>query len=90
VEALAEGEKCVCELQALVGSDMSTVSKHLAVMKYAGVVQSRKVGLQIFYSLRVPCILQFFKCADAVLAARYTAFARSMSGKGTDRTSDKV
>ena len=33
VEALADGELCVCELQKLVGSDMSTVSKHLSVLK---------------------------------------------------------
>lgn len=69
VDALAEGELCVCELQALVGSDMSTVSKHLALLKRAGIVQDRKQGLQVFYSLRVPCILQFFGCVQAVLDA---------------------
>lgn len=35
-EALAEGEKCVCELQELVGSAMPTVSRHLPQMKSAG------------------------------------------------------
>lgn len=68
VDALAEGEKCVCELQRLVGSDLSTVSKHLALMKRAGLVADRKEGLNVFYRLRVPCILRFFGCVDAVLA----------------------
>jgi DNA-binding transcriptional ArsR family regulator len=69
VDVLVEGEMCVCDLQALVGSDMSTVSKHLSVLKAAGIVSDRKQGLQVFYRLRVPCITQFFGCVEAVLDA---------------------
>ena len=71
IDALASGEMCVCDLQRVVGSDMSTVSKHLTVMKSAGIVQDRKVGQQVFYSLRVPCIIQFFGCVEAVMASRF-------------------
>lgn len=71
IDALAEGEKCVCDLQAIVGSDMSTVSKHLSVMKAAGIVRDRKAGLQVFYSLRVPCILQFLGCVETVMRSRF-------------------
>lgn len=67
IDALADGERCVCELQELVGSDMSTVSKHLSVLKSAGIVNSRKEGLQVYYSLRVPCILKFLGCIDNVI-----------------------
>lgn len=67
VDALAEGERCVCELTELVGADISTVSKHLSVMKNAGIVDDRKVGQQVFYRLRVPCIIKFFGCVEAVL-----------------------
>ncbi len=67
IDALANGEKCVCELRDLVGSDISTVSKHLALMREAGIVNDRKAGQQVFYSLRVPCILNFFDCVEAVL-----------------------
>ncbi len=69
VDALVDGEMCVCDLQGLVGSDMSTVSKHLSVLKAAGVVIDRKQGLQVFYRLRVPCITQFFGCVEAVISA---------------------
>jgi len=69
IDALAEGEKCVCDLQRLVGSDLSTVSKHLSVMKNAGIVTDRKEGLQVFYRLRVPCVCRFFECVEAVLRA---------------------
>jgi DNA-binding transcriptional ArsR family regulator len=77
IDALAEGERCVCELQRLVGSDLSTVSKHLSVMKRAGIVTDRKEGLQVFYRLRVPCVLRFFDCVDAVLRANSAEVARS-------------
>ncbi len=66
VDALVGGEKCVCDLQALSGADMSTVSKHLSLLRDAGIVLSDKRGLQVFYRLRVPCLLSFFSCADAV------------------------
>jgi DNA-binding transcriptional ArsR family regulator len=69
VDKLAEREYCVNELTALVGVDMSTISRHLAVLKNAGVVKDSKRGASIFYSLRIPCILNFFKCADAVIEA---------------------
>jgi len=67
VDELAKGERCVCDLQAIVGSDMSTVSKHLSVLKAAGIVEDDKRGLQVFYRMRVPCILNFFGCVEAVL-----------------------
>lgn len=67
LDALAQGERCVCELQRVVGGDVSTVSKHLAVMKSAGLVVGRKEGLQVFYRLRTPCVLQVFDCVDGVL-----------------------
>lgn len=51
VDALRDGEKCVCDLQALVGDDMSTVSRHLSVLREAGIVSSEKRGTNIYYRL---------------------------------------
>ena len=70
VETLAAGERCVCELQALVGADISTVSKHLAVLKKAGIVESDKRGLQVYYRLLSPCIMNFFSCIESVIDAQ--------------------
>jgi DNA-binding transcriptional ArsR family regulator len=67
VDELSRGERCVCELTEMVGADVSTVSKHLAVLKRAGVVLDDRRGQQVFYRLRVPCILSFFGCVEAVL-----------------------
>ena len=74
VDELSRGEKCVCELTALVGSDMSTVSKHLSVLKNAGLVQDEKRGSQVYYTLTVPCVMNFFNCVEAVIES---ASARS-------------
>lgn len=68
VESLAKGERCVCELNELFDADHSTVSKHLAVLKQAGLVSDRKDGLKVYYSLECPCIMNFIKCiADMIL-----------------------
>ena len=75
VEALAEGEKCVCELRELVGADISTVSKHLSVMKRAGLVECERRGLQVFYTLLSPCVLNFFSCVESVIEAHKEAGA---------------
>jgi len=67
IDVLSRGERCVCELTALVGSDMSTVSKHLSVLKAAGIVADEKRGMQVFYSLKMPCVLRFFDCVSEVM-----------------------
>jgi len=68
-EELARGERCVCELADMVEADVSTVSKHLSVMKRAGVVADEKRGSQVFYSLHMPCVLDFLRCAETVVKA---------------------
>ena len=67
VDELSKGERCVCELTELVGDDISTISKHLSILKNAGIVADEKRGTQVFYSLRVPCALNFFSCVESVL-----------------------
>jgi ArsR family transcriptional regulator, arsenate/arsenite/antimonite-responsive transcriptional repressor len=67
LDALAEKEMCVCELTELVGADQSTVSKHLAVLKNAGIVSDRKDGVLMYYSLKVACLHGFWSCIEGVL-----------------------
>jgi DNA-binding transcriptional ArsR family regulator len=69
VEELSRGERCVAKLQTMIGADMSTVSRHLAVLRGAGILDDDKRGNQVFYSLRVPCVLDFFACVETVLQA---------------------
>ena len=67
VDVLSHGKRNVRELTDMVGSDMSTVSKHLAILKNVGIVADEKVGSQVFYRLMMPCILSFFGCVETVL-----------------------
>lgn len=68
VEELSRGERCVCELAALVGSEMPTVSRHLAQLRQAGIVEDEKRGAQVFYRLMTPCVMNFFQCVATVRA----------------------
>ena len=57
--ALGRGELCVCQVIELLGLAPSTVSKHMAVLHQAGLVESRKEGRWIYYRLseeaELPC-----------------------------------
>lgn len=70
IDRLSHGECTVGELTALVGSDQSTVSKHLAVLSSHGIVDDRRQGTSVYYKLLTPCVLEFFSCANAVLRKR--------------------
>jgi DNA-binding transcriptional ArsR family regulator len=66
VDELSRGERCVCELTEMVGVEMPTVSRHLSQLKNAGILEDEKRGSQVFYRLRIPCVLNFFQCVKAV------------------------
>ena len=79
VDELAKGECCVRDLTLMAGADVSTVSRHLSVLKQAGIVQDEKRGLQVWYTLRVPCILNFFHCVEDVLKANVDQARRAVA-----------
>ncbi|MHB1796312.1 MAG: ArsR/SmtB family transcription factor [Acidobacteriaceae bacterium] len=70
VDRLGRGECSVGELTALVGSDISTVSKHLALLRAHGIVEDRREGTTVYYRLITPCVCNFFTCATQVLKER--------------------
>jgi ArsR family transcriptional regulator len=67
VQALAEREHCVCELVELVGDDPSTISKHLTIMKSAGIVSNDRRGTSVFYTLKMKCVPGFIECVDKAI-----------------------
>lgn len=67
VEELSRGERCVCDLARMVGADISTVSKHLSLLRSAGIVAVEKRGMQVYYRLKTPCVLRFFDCIGDVI-----------------------
>ena len=68
--SLGDGERSVSELREVVGLDLSTVSRHLTVLRTVGLVESAKRGRQVFYSLKLPCALNFVDCVDRALKER--------------------
>jgi len=67
IDELSHGERCVCELQEMIGADISTVSKHLSLLKDALLVEDEKRGTKAIYSLRAPCILKFLGCMETLV-----------------------
>ncbi|PTX92277.1 metalloregulator ArsR/SmtB family transcription factor [Opitutus sp. ER46] len=64
VDALGEGERCVCDLVEVAGLAWSTVSRHLAILKDAGVLVDEKRGQQVFYRLQLGCVADLNRCLD--------------------------
>ena len=70
IEFLKPGEKCVCEIVEHVGTEISTVSKHLSILKKSGIVKDRREGLKIMYRLTMPCAVDFARCVENVVIKR--------------------
>lgn len=85
IEYLSKGEQCVCDIVEHVGAQRSNVSRHLSVMVKAGLLESRKDGLKVMYSLRTPCILKFLTCVEQALQERIrgdAAMLKHLQDKG--------
>ena len=81
VEQIADGEKCVCELVRMLGLDSSTVSKHLSVLRNAGVLEDEKRGNMVFFRIRMECVLGFFICIRKSLESRAREQLSVVSGR---------
>ncbi len=67
IEFLKDGERSFSEIFELFQLDKSTVSKHLLILKEAGIVSSKKEGADMIYRLEVPCVIDFLSCITAVI-----------------------
>ena len=76
IDFLKDGEQCVCRIVQHVQGQRSNVSRHLTVLLWAGIVEHRKEGLRMIYSLRTPCIVGFLSCVDNVLRRKLEADRR--------------
>ena len=67
IEELSEREHSVGELTDKIGADMSTVSKHLSILKSEGIIHDERRGTSIYYHLSCPCVLNFYECVEGVI-----------------------
>jgi ArsR family transcriptional regulator len=66
VERLAEGERSVSDLSRDVGCQVPNMSQHLAVLRSAGIVSTRRVGSTVFYRLADPQVLEVYRLMQQV------------------------
>jgi ArsR family transcriptional regulator, arsenate/arsenite/antimonite-responsive transcriptional repressor len=70
VETLVDREHCVNELTDLLGIDASTTSRHLAILRNAGLITDEKRGASVYYRLQCSCVLTFIECVESVISRR--------------------
>lgn len=80
-DLLKDGEVCVCEIAERIQTERSNTSRHLAIMLKAGILKTRKDGLQVFYSLRTPCILNVLTCTTQTLQQNVTEQVKALAAK---------
>jgi ArsR family transcriptional regulator len=67
LDLLGKAEMSVTEITKAVRADQSTVSKHLAILKDAGLIAARKEGTASFYRVTCSCLGGFFSCLEAMV-----------------------
>jgi len=68
VDQLQHGERCLCEIQPHFKQDKSTLSRHVAELRNAGIISERREGVRIYLRLATPCILNIFDCVMGVIS----------------------
>jgi len=89
VEALSEREMCVCEIAELFDFDRTTISKHLSLMKGLGILDSRKDGLNVMYSLKMRCLASLLSCVEKVVLGQETELSVLFRGGGSLSNNDR-
>ncbi len=80
VDALHKQDLCLCELRPMFKVQQPTMSRHLAVLKQAGLVTERRDGPRVILHLATPCILRAFDCAMQVVQADFSRRTRAVKG----------
>lgn len=80
VEKLRDKPHCVCELTGLIGADTSTISKHLSVLKAAGIVRDRKEGTTVYYSLACSCIVDILASVENIVRSHVEQQQTALEG----------
>ncbi len=81
IQLLQDGEHCVCEIFPAIGHEQSNTSRHLQTMLKSGILNQRKDGLKIYYSLRYPEVLEMVRLAGQIAAHEATQRAAQFNRK---------
>lgn len=80
--ALRRGELCVCQLIELLGLSPSTVSRHLSILRDAGLLDSRKAGRWVYYRVADHPLFPMF-------GKKAAPFFKSLGTSATVRADDR-
>ena len=64
---LRDGERCACEINPSMPEDTSVISRHLVKMREAGILESRREGVSIYYKIREPRVFRILELVDELL-----------------------
>lgn len=79
LDSLRDGEISVGEIAALTKIPQATLSQHLSILRSRGVVNARRAGSSIFYSIANPKILMAFDLITEVMRESLAAQSRTVS-----------
>ncbi len=82
MEELQRSRRSVGDLAAKAGCDISTMSRHLSVLRNCGIVAVEKSASTVLCRLATPCIIDFFHCIDRVLSGDSEPCAENAPEKG--------
>jgi len=68
IDCLRDGEKTVTEIIEATGEEQSNISKSLGILKNHGLIKDKKTGLNVYYSLKICCVKEFFCCLDDIIS----------------------
>lgn len=70
VESLLDSARSVCEIREIIGTDISTVSNHLNILKEAGILQNERRGTTVLYSLHMKCVVSWLISSGSFVGQR--------------------
>jgi DNA-binding transcriptional ArsR family regulator len=84
LDVLAGGEAGVGDLAAAVGLEISTVSRHLSILRNSGLLNDRKEGTRVLNTIAAPCVIDFLGCIEGVVSGKVCSI-EAVPGKGGTR-----
>lgn len=66
---LKDGERCACEINPFMKEDASVISRHLVKLREAGILDSRREGVSVYYWIREPRVFEILKLVDQMLVS---------------------
>lgn len=66
LDILREGEQCVCHMEATLGLRQAYISQQLMILKQAGLLESRRDGLNLYYRVSKPEVFQILDALPSV------------------------